>query len=225
MTFTTHGRPVTVRIVGEVFDPHVQTNELLTDAATFPSGTAPEPDTWFVKLKPGTDHAAYATARGGALAPLHLAAAAGAEHGSSDSITALNSLTATLTVLLVVVAGLGVFNTVVLEIRERTRDMGVTKAVGMTPAQTAGVVLASVLLVGAVGGAIGLPVGLLLHGLTVPAMAHSAGLNFPSSALDVFGTPTLILLGLGGVLIALLGALLPAVRATRARTVDALRAE
>ncbi|MEU6970475.1 FtsX-like permease family protein [Kitasatospora aureofaciens] len=225
VTFTTHGRPVTVRIVGEVFDPHVQTDELLTDAATFPSGTAPEPDTWFVKLKPGTDRAAYATALGVALAPLHLAAEAGAEHGSSDSITALNSLTATLTVLLVVVAGLGVFNTVVLEIRERTRDMGVTKAVGMTPAQTAGVVLASVLLVGAVGGAIGLPVGLLLHGLTVPAMAHSAGLNFPPSALDVFGTPTLILLGLGGVLIALLGALLPAVRAARARTVDALRAE
>lgn len=117
------------------------------------------------------------------------------------------------------------FNTVVLETRERTRDMGVTKALGMTPAQTVGVVLASVLLVGAVGGAIGLPVGLLLHGVTVPAMGHSAGLNFPASALDVFGTATLLLLGLGGVLIALLGALLPAVRAARARTVDALRAE
>ncbi|MFF2147665.1 FtsX-like permease family protein [Kitasatospora sp. NPDC058190] len=225
VTFTSHGRPVTVRIVGEVFDPHVQTNELFTDAATFPSGTAPNPDFWFVTLKPGTDHAAYATALGAALAPAHMTAEAGAEHSSSDSIAALNSLTATLTVLLVVVAGLGVFNTVVLEIRERTRDMGVTKALGMTPAQTVGVVLASVLLVGAVGGAIGLPVGLLLHGLTVPAMGHSAGLNFPASALDVFGTPMLTLLGLGGMLIALLGALLPAVRAARARTVDALRAE
>ncbi|MFH9350004.1 FtsX-like permease family protein [Kitasatospora sp. NPDC017646] len=225
VTFTTHGRPVTVRIVGEVFDPHVQTNELLTDAATFPADTAPKPDTWFVKLKPGTDHAAYATALRGAIASLHLAAEADPGHSSSDSIAALNSLTATLTVLLIVVAGLGVFNTVVLEIRERTRDMGVTKALGMTPAQTVGVVLASVLLVGAVGGAIGLPAGLLLHGLTVPAMAHSAGLDFPPSALDVFGTPTLVLLGLGGVLIALLGALLPAVRAARARTVDALRAE
>ncbi|MET8622720.1 FtsX-like permease family protein [Kitasatospora sp. NPDC004669] len=225
VAFTTHGRTVTVRIVGEVFDPHVQTNELLTGAATFPSGTAPEPDTWFVKLKSGTGHAAYATALGAALAPLHMAAEADAAHSSADSIAALNSLTATLTVLLVVVAGLGVFNTVVLEIRERTRDMGVTKALGMTPAQTVGVVLASVLLVGAVGGAVGLPVGLLLHGLTVPAMGHSAGLDFPASALDVFGTPVLALLGVGGVLIALLGALLPAVRAARARTVDALRAE
>ncbi|WP_316519921.1 ABC transporter permease [Kitasatospora brasiliensis] len=225
VTFTTHGRAVTVRIVGEVFDPHVQTNELFTDAVNYPAGAAPRPDFWTVELKPGTDRAGYATAVGAALAPAHMAVDTGGPHGSSDSIAALNSLTATLTLLLLVVAGLGVFNTVVLEIRERTRDMGVAKALGMTPAQTVGVVLASVVLVGAVGGAIGLPVGLALHGVTVPAMGRSAGLNFPAAALDVFGTPALLLLALGGVLIALLGALLPAVRAARARTVDALRAE
>ncbi|MFF2746336.1 FtsX-like permease family protein [Kitasatospora sp. NPDC058048] len=225
VTFTSHGRTVTVRIVGEVFDPHVQTNELFTDAASYPSGAAPTPDFWVVELKPGTDRTAYATALGAALAPEHMTADTGGPHGSSGSIAALNSLTATLTALLLVVAGLGVFNTVVLEIRERTRDTGVTKALGMTPAQTVGVVLASVVPVGAVGGAVGLPAGLLLHGLTVPAMGRSAGLTFPASALDVFGTPVLVLLALGGVLIALLGALLPAVRAARARTVDALRAE
>ncbi|MFJ2866620.1 FtsX-like permease family protein [Kitasatospora sp. NPDC087314] len=225
VTFTSHGRAVTVRIVGEVFDPHVQTNELLTDAASYPPGAAPRPDFWFVGLKPGTDRAVYATALGAALAPVRMTAEAGGSHGSSDSIAALNSLTATLTALLVLVAGLGVFNTVVLEIRERTRAMGVTKALGMTPAQSVGAVLTSVVLVGAVGGAIGLPVGLVLHRLTVPAMGHSAGLRFPASALDVFGTPGLVLLGFGGVLIAVLGALLPAVRAGRARTVDALRAE
>ncbi|MEU9040940.1 MULTISPECIES: FtsX-like permease family protein [unclassified Kitasatospora] len=225
VTFTTHGRAITVRIVGEVFDPHMQTNELFTDAATYPPGTAPRPDVWFVKLKAGTDHAAYATAVGAALAPAHMTAEAGAPHSSSDMILAMRSLTATLTALLVAVAGLGVFNTVVLEIRERTRDMGVTKALGMTPAQTVGAVLASVVLAGTVGGAAGLPLGLLLHRATVPAMGRASGLNFPTSALDVFGTPTLVLLGLGGVLIAVLGALLPAVRAARARTVDALRAE
>ncbi|WP_031071592.1 ABC transporter permease [Streptomyces sp. NRRL WC-3742] len=222
--FTDHGRTVTVRLVGEVFDPHTQTNELLTDAASYPVGTAPAPHQWFVQLRPGTDQARYTAALREALAPQGLTAGTGETH-SADSIMALNSLTATLTVLLVLVAGLGVFNTVVLEIRERTRDMGVTKALGMTPAQTAGVVLSSVLLVGAVGGAVGLPVGLLLYGLTAPAMGHSAGLNFPAEALDVFGTPLLTALALGGVLIALLGALLPAVRAARSRTVDALRAE
>ncbi|MFJ9694769.1 FtsX-like permease family protein [Kitasatospora sp. NPDC101183] len=224
VTFTDHGRPVTVRIVGEVFDPHTQTNELFTDAASYPGGSAPEPDQWFVKLRPGTDRAAYTTALNEALGPLHMAADGGQTH-TSDSIVALNSLTATLTVLLVVVAGLGVFNTVVLEIRERTRDTGVAKALGMTPAQTVGVVLSSVLVTGAVGGAVGLPVGLLLHGLTVPAMGHASGLNFPAGALHVLGTPLLALLALGGLLIALVGALLPAVRAARARTVDALRAE
>ncbi|MFD0402139.1 FtsX-like permease family protein [Kitasatospora sp. NPDC127121] len=225
VTFTSHGRAVTVRIVGEVFDPHMQTNELFTDAAGYPPGAAPHPDSWSVALKPGTDRAAYATALGAALAPVRMTAEAGGSHGSSGSIAALNSLTATLTALLVVVAGLGVFNTVVLEIRERKRDTGVAKALGMTPAQTVGGALAPVVLVGALGGASGLPVGLLLHRLTVPAMGRSAGLRFPASALDVFGTPVLALLGLGGVLIAVLGALLPAVRAARARTVEALRAE
>ncbi|MFI6156842.1 FtsX-like permease family protein [Kitasatospora sp. NPDC051170] len=222
--FTAHGRTVTVRLVGEVFDPHTQTDELLTDAASYPAGTAPAPYQWFVELRPGTDQARYTAALSAALAPQGLTAGEPETH-SADSILALKSLTATLTALLVLVAGLGVFNTVVLEIRERTREMGVTKALGMTPAQTAGVVLSSVLLVGAVGGAVGLPAGLLLHGLTVPAMGHSAGLNFPAEALDVFGTPLLTALALGGVLIALLGALLPAVRAARSRTVDALRAE
>lgn len=224
VSFADHGRTVTVRLVGEVFDPHTQTNELLTDAASYPDGAAPAPHQWFVKLKAGTDQDAYTAALGSALAPLGLSAGPSETH-SADSIAALNSLTATLTVLLLVVAGLGVFNTVVLEIRERTRDMGVTKALGMTPAQTASVVLSSVLLVGAVGGAVGLPAGLLLHGLTVPAMGRSAGLTFPAEALHVFDTPLLTALALGGVLIALLGALLPAVRAARSRTVDALRAE
>ncbi|MFE4520142.1 FtsX-like permease family protein [Kitasatospora sp. NPDC056783] len=225
VTFTTHGRAVTVRIVGEVFDPHVQTDELFVDAVNYPAGTAPRPDTWTVRLKPGTDRAAYAGALDGALAPARMTADTGGPRGSSGGIAALNSLTATLTALLLVVAGLGVFNTVVLEVRERARDTGVTKALGMTPAQAVGVVLASVVPAGAVGGLAGLPLGLLLHALTVPAMGRGAGLNFPASALDVFGTPVLVLLALGGVLIALLGALLPAVRAARARTVDALRAE
>ncbi|SOB85367.1 ABC transporter permease [Streptomyces sp. 1331.2] len=225
VTFTSHGQEVTVRIVGEVFDPHVQTNELLTDAAGYPPGTAPRPDSWTVRLKPGTDRTGYTAALGAALAPAHLIARSAEPQGSSGTILALRSLTATLTGLLVAVAGLGVLNTVVLEIRERRRDTGVAKAIGMTPAQSVGVVLASVLLVGAAGGAAGLPVGVLLHRATVPAMGRAAGLHFPAPAVDVLGTPALVLLGLGGVLIAVLGALLPAVRAARSRTVDALRAE
>lgn len=47
----------------------------------------------------------------------------------------------------------------------------------------------------------------------------------PASVVDVLHAPELVLLGLGGVLIAVLGALLPAGWAARTRTAAALRSE
>jgi putative ABC transport system permease protein len=49
-----------------------------------------------------------------------------------------------LTLLIAVVAGLGVLNTVVLQTRERVHDLGVFKAVGMTPGQTIAMVVSTV---------------------------------------------------------------------------------
>ena len=45
----------------------------------------------------------------------------------------LDALITTLTLLLCAVAALGVLNTVVLNTRERVHDIGVLKAIGMTP--------------------------------------------------------------------------------------------
>ncbi|WP_279331037.1 hypothetical protein [Streptomyces sp. OS603R] len=47
----------------------------------------------------------------------------------------------------------------------------------------------------------------------------------PSSVLDVYGPTPLVLLGLGGGVLAVLGALVPAGRAARTRTATALRTE
>ncbi|GAA2132557.1 hypothetical protein GCM10009760_07640 [Kitasatospora kazusensis] len=226
VTLTDHGKEIPVRLVGEVFDPHTQTNEVLTDAATLATAEPDlRPETYAVKLKPGTDVAGYANTLNTSLAPLGVSAGTDRTHGVSGTIVSLDALTALLTLMLVTVAGLGVLNTVVLETRERVRDIGVAKALGMTPRQTVAMVLASVALIGLIGGAIGLPAGLALHALTVPAMGHSAGLNFPAQAVNVYPVSELVLLGLGGLLIAVLGALIPAGWAARTRTVTALRTE
>lgn len=74
-------------------------------------------------------------------------------------ILALNTLTATLTLVLVAVAALGVLNALVLDTRERVHDIGIHRALGMTPRQTITMVIASVVVVGVVGGAIGVPIG------------------------------------------------------------------
>ncbi len=225
VTLVDHGRTIPVRLVGEVFDPHSQTNEILTDAATL---AAAEPDlhpvSYQIMTEPGTDVARYIDALNASLTPSGLSAYHGKAR-ASDVVVALDMLTVALTLMLVAVAGLGVLNTVLLQTRERIRDIGVAKALGMTPRQTVTMVVASVALVGVLGGAIGLPLGLAMHRVTLPAMGHSAGLNFPAAAIDVYLTPELIMLGLGGPVIAVLGSLLPAGWAARVRTVTALRTE
>lgn len=68
---------------------------------------------------------------------------------------------------LVAVAALGVFNILVLDLRERVHDLAVHKALGMTPQQTIAMVVASVTGV----GLLGVPVGVAVQDLVVPAMA------------------------------------------------------
>ena len=80
-----------------------------------------------------------------------------------------------LTVMLVTVAALGVFNAVVLDTRDRVRDLGIHKALGMMPHQTIVMVIASVVVVGVVGGIIGAPAGAAVHGLVMPAMGDAVG--------------------------------------------------
>ncbi|WP_164540351.1 ABC transporter permease [Streptomyces abyssomicinicus] len=226
------GDAVTVRIVGEVLDTRNDGMEVFTDAATLPDA-APEASassvagdtTHHIALEPGTDAAAYAAALNEKLEPLGVTARAGGDDRQSSMVLTLNALSATLTLMLVAVAALGVLNGVVLDTRERVRELGIHKALGMTPRQTVAMVLASICVTGLVGGAVGVPLGVTLHGLVVPAMGHSAGLNLPESVTDVYLAPQLLGLALGGLVIAAAGALLPAGWAARTRTAVALRTE
>lgn len=226
VTLNDHGTAVTVRIVGEVLDTHHQGMEIFTDRATL---AAAEPDLQVeshrIAVRSGTDVAAYATRLNAVLRPLGVTAETGRVGDNSSTVTVLNSLTAVLTLMLVAVAGLGVLNGVVLDTRERVRDLGIHKALGMTPRQTVAMVVTSVVVTGLVGGALGVPLGVALHGWVMPAMGRSAGLELPESVIAVYRTPELILLALGGLLIAVLGALLPAGWAARTRTATALRTE
>jgi len=134
-------------------------------------------------------------------------------------------LIGTLTLMLAIVAGLGVLNTVVLNTRERVHDLGVFKAVGMTPRQTIAMVVCWVAGIGLVAGVIAVPAGIALHHAVLPEMASSANLGLPASYLSVYRAPELVVLALAGVVIAIVGALLPAGWAARIRTASALRAE
>lgn len=132
---------------------------------------------------------------------------------------------AVITVVLSLVAALGVFNTVLLNTRERRRDLGMLKSVGMTPRQVVAMIVTSMGMLGLLGGIIGLPLGYGLHALVVPMMEHAQGLDMAPSMIHVYSAPLLAWMFLAGVGIAVLGALVPARSAARTSIAEVLRSE
>ena len=99
--------------------------------------------------------------------------------GSGVLLQIISGLVLILTLLLVVVAALGVLNTVVLMTRERVHDLGVFKAVGMTPRQAIEMVVTTVAATGLVAGLIAVPAGMALHNAILPIMGNGAQTAFP----------------------------------------------
>ncbi|MFD6989928.1 ABC transporter permease [Streptomyces sp. NPDC059943] len=211
-----------LRIVGESFDTSGSQLEIHADMADFKSA---EPSTFLVETKSGVSADEYAQKVAAVVQPLGGEATTGSEPGQDGVILIMAAMAVLLTLMLITVAGLGVLNSVVLDTRERIHDLGVCKAIGMTPRQTLSLVLASVTATGVIGGLLGVPAGYALHGLVMPVMGRAAGTSLPSPVLDVYEPVELLLLGLGGVVIAVLGALIPAGWAAGARTATALRTE
>ncbi len=220
ITIVTGARQVSARIVGEVFSGQPQ---LIADWQTL---AAAEPNVapgqYDIGLRPGTSELAYIQGLGGRLGSGYLVIP---NQRNSQVVDLMIGLVGTLTVLLAVVAGLGVLNTVVLYTRERAHDLGVFKAVGMTPRQTVAMVVCWVAGTGLIAGLIAVPAGILLHGTVLPAMANAADVGVPPSLLNVYGNWEIGGLALAGLLIAVAGALLPASWAAATRTATALRAE
>jgi putative ABC transport system permease protein len=199
--------------------------DLLTEASTFADlGLDGTPGRFNVDLDPGTDVDAYVTALEEVVDPLGAGAMTNPA-GGSDVIAAMTALVATFTLLLVVVAALGVFDVVLLDTRERAHDLGVLKALGMTPRQTVGMVLTTVTAVGLVAGAVGVPAGLALHHWVVPRMGGVADTTLPAEDIAVYTAPLLALLVVGGLVLAVAGALAPAGWAAGNRAQVALRTE
>ena len=128
VTISYAGPEIPVRIVGQVFDGENSgpPGHQHADPGARPTGLAAGSTT--SGCGPGTHAASYAhaehQARTRVLRPAQRPAARPAGHPRPDPA---------LTLLLAVVAALGVLNTVVLYTRDRVHDLGVFKAVGMTP--------------------------------------------------------------------------------------------
>jgi len=217
------GRPVRIRIVGITFDPDNAGRAFIADWSTL-AAAAPhaEASTYYVALRPGADPAAFAR-RIQSTQPDFVNAQV-ADFGAS-SVGLLESVMVALVLVLILIAIVGVFNTVLLNTRERIRDTAVLKAVGMTPGQILAMVTVSASMLGLVGGLLGVPAGFALHRGLMGLMGNLIGNEMPSVALNVFNPLVLPLLVIAGLLLAILGAVIPARWAARLPVAGVLHAE
>ncbi len=237
ITLKSGGRSETVRIAGEVFASDASSPYVFmsgSDLARIEPGLLPTQ--YFVGVRPGADPQAVANALSATLNSGGQDASAKSQQGpaiagiqvtpnDNGQLIAVVALIALLTILLIVVAGLGVLNTVVLQLRERVHDLGVFKSVGMTPRQAIAMVVCSVTLIGLAAGIVAVPLGVLVHNGVVPVMGHAANTDLPASVVAVYPWWQYVLLALAGLVIAVAAALVPAGWAARTRTAFALRAE
>jgi putative ABC transport system permease protein len=221
VTIVSGRRLVPMKIVGKVFDTDNNGIAMITDwHALAQTEAQPMPGVYDVALRPGTSATTYVRAL-----ERRLGAPYGVAVNVRDAFTVVIGLIGTLTLLLAVVAGLGVLNTVVLHTRERVHDLGVFKAIGMTPRQAIAMVVCWVAGTGLVAGVIAVPAGITLHHYVLPAMAAAANVGLPASFLHVYGGWLVAVLAMAGLVIAAAGALLPAGWAAATSTAVALRAE
>jgi putative ABC transport system permease protein len=133
-------------------------------------------------------------------------------------INRLLNLLYALLALSVIVSLVGIINTLVLTVYERTREIGMLRAVGMTRRQVRMMIRYESIVTSLMGAALGILVGVFLAALITHALSSSG---------IVFAVPwiQLVYFVLAAILVGVLAAIIPARRAARLNVLEALQYE
>jgi putative ABC transport system permease protein len=135
-----------------------------------------------------------------------------------DDINLLLNVLYGLLGLSVIISLFGVVNTLVLSVFERTRELGMLRAVGMTRRQVRRMIRYESIVTALIGGALGIAVGVFLAVLTTQALSdEGVVLAIPWRTIGLFVVATMVA--------GILAAVLPARRASRLNILKALQYE
>ena len=209
----------TLRIVG-TFEPAGPVRGFITTLPTVDSiGTLTRDTAIYISLQPGASPETVRqeiSARLTAFPSIDIQDQADIKRDINGQFDVLFGLVYALLGLSVIVAFLGIVNTLSLSVVERTREVGLVRAVGMSRAQVRRMVTLEALLLAALGTLLGLGLG-LVFGVLLQRVLAPQGINvlaIPAAQLAVFALLALV----GG----LAAALWPAWRAGRMPVLTAI---
>ena len=136
-----------------------------------------------------------------------------------NQISGLASVLNILYVLLalsVIVSLFGIVNTLVLTVFERTREIGMLRAIGMTRRQVRRMIRHESVITALIGGALGIALGIVLGGLLVYRVDFIQ-FSLPLTSLIIFAFMSIV--------VGILAAIFPARRAARLNVLEALQYE
>ncbi|BDZ41451.1 hypothetical protein GCM10025865_07500 [Paraoerskovia sediminicola] len=208
--------------IGAVIDSQVVSTDVVLDEATFAEAVPAAQRTLrvvYVTASPGTDLDALRADLTDVVRPYVVLSVLDPEQVASsfaEQVTQVLSILYALLALSIVIALLGIVNTLALSVIERTREIGLLRAVGLGRLQLAGIIAIESVLISVYGTALGVAVGIGI-GAALPGVLSSEGLT----TLAVPWDQVLAVLG-AAVAIGLVASIWPAVRAARLPVLDAV---
>jgi len=131
------------------------------------------------------------------------------------------------------VAGVGIMNIMIVSLMERTREIGILKALGMKSRTVLAIFISEAVIVGLMGAIFGIGLGWVLANVAARvftgggfAAATGQGASSGGFVITPVLTPTVLLGAFGfGIAVSVIFAIYPAWRASKLKPVDALRYE